>query len=134
MDTTIGNKLIAEFMDVTYYDSYGECRDGKLRDLEGAATIEEMKERAKTVDQRHQFCPEYHNSYDRMIPVVRRLKERLKEEFGMAMYVIECMSGLDKSLCYEDKPHLFNLLCETIAQFNQLTKNKSDGKDHHQSQ
>lgn len=136
METKQGNKLIAAFMNVIYHESYGECRDARfdeIMDMNIDTTkmpIEQLREIRASIDEKHQWCPEYQNSYDKMIPVVRQLKRRLKEEFGMSMRALGSMQQMDLSVLYENKQHLFNLLCETISLFNSLTKNSSNGKDH----
>lgn len=129
MDNTTKNKVITAFMGITWYDSYAECRDTKLELFNSSDVVgtDKANEKWLELDATHQWQPEYHTSYDKMIPVMRKLKQRLKEEFGMSMFALDSMHGLDKSLCYEDKSHLFNLLYELICQFNQLTKNQPNG-------
>lgn len=134
METKQGNKLIAAFMNVIYYESYGECRDARLDEIMSITTdgmsSKQCREIRASIDEKHQWCPEYQDSYDKMIPVVKQLKKRLKEEFGMSIMALESMQKMDVSVLYENKQHLFNLLCETISLFNSLTKNSSNGKDH----
>lgn len=130
MDNTTKNKVIAAFMGVTWYDCWIECIRVQ-QTLYNEQVKETMSQQQKTqlytqIEAQHQWCPEYHTTYDRLIPVMQKLRDDIKQAFDICEFFIDFTLKCQRLVWFSDRKGVFDHLYETIIHFNQLIKNKGD--------